>query len=246
MMPGAVKTSMNSHLGPERGMTLVESLVVIAVIAMLAALLLPALSTAKQKERRTTCMNNTRQLSLLVRMYSDDSNDTAPNAPWTTNSSAKYLDGSTAFKRLLGNPGISNLFRCPADAFYYRYGTNEGGGYVPQRLCEQPISEDSSYGFNGGQRTIFETNTVGIAGRKLSSIKDPFKTVLVAELPAYFPWSWHQPKPGVPLFNDAKNVVGFVDGHISYIRIYWDSKTSGDFALQYNPPAGYDYKWSAD
>jgi hypothetical protein len=157
-----------------------------------------------------------------------------------------YLDGSTAFKSLLANPGISNLFRCPADRFYYSYGTNAGGGYVPKQLCEQAISEYSSYGFNGGQRTIFGTNTVGIAGRKLGSIKDPVKTVLVTELSAYFPWSWHQPKPGVPLFTDARNVVGFVDGHINYIKMYWNNKTPGDFALEYDPPAGYLYKWSGD
>lgn len=76
--------------------------------------------------------------------------------------------------------------------------------------------------------------------------KKPVQTILVAELSAYFPWSRHQPKPRVPLFADAKNVVGFVDGHISYLKIYWNSNTPSDFALQYNPPAAYDYKWSDD
>jgi hypothetical protein len=182
---------------------------------------------------------------VFVRLYSDDSNDTLPKAPWTTNSATQYFDGSTAFKRMLGNPASSNLFRCPADRFYYTFGTN-GIGFVPRPLCELSISEYSSYGFNGGQMTIFGTNTQGIAGRKLTSIRTPVQTVLVSELPAFCPWSWHQPKSGVPPFPDAKNVVAFVDGHIGFTKIYWNSTTPSDFALQYNPPAGYDYKWSGD
>ncbi len=54
------------------GFTLIELLVVIAIIAILAALLLPALSAAKQKARRIGCMNNLRQLSLACKMYADD------------------------------------------------------------------------------------------------------------------------------------------------------------------------------
>jgi prepilin-type N-terminal cleavage/methylation domain-containing protein len=230
----------------EKGFTLLELLVVIAVIAILAALLFPAISGAKDKAQRTACLNNLRQISLHVRVYADDSNDSAPKTPWTTNSTTMYLDGSTGFKKLLENRSAANLFSCPSDTFYYKYGTNTGGGYVPESLNRQPNSEFSSYGFNGGQMTIFGTNTLGIAGRKLSSIKDSTKTVLVMELPAFFPFSWHQPKPGMPLFNDAKNIIGFVDGHVSYIKIYWNKNTPSDFSGQYDPPAGYDYKWSGD
>ena len=51
---------------------------VIAIIAILAALLLPALSQAKESARRTACASNLRQLALAVRMYADDSEDKLP------------------------------------------------------------------------------------------------------------------------------------------------------------------------
>jgi hypothetical protein len=70
--------------------------------------------------------------------------------------------------------------------------------------------------------------------------------VLVAEAPAFFPYSWHQPRRGEgPMFNDAKDTVGFVDGHASYIKIYYE-EVPGYLACFYDPPAGYEYKWTGD
>ncbi len=72
-------------MNPKHAFTLTELLVVIAVIAILAALLFPAISAAKAKAQRTACANNLRQINLGVRMYSDDSADKAPPSPHKTN-----------------------------------------------------------------------------------------------------------------------------------------------------------------
>lgn len=271
-----MKLSLDMNMTRGRAFTLVELLVVIAIAAILAALLLPVISVAESKAQRTVCLNNVRQIGLAIQTYSDDFNGEAPIDQAARSQAKDIGEYGTAtylsYRRLIHQyvglgPRPSpkdKLFACPADTFSYDViDLSLAVSYDPKPFHENTGTSYSSYCFNGGLTNLFSiyTNTIGLAGEKLSAIRDPSRTVLESELSALFPFSWHDRgkasdfgavmfNNGAFLFDDAKNVVGFVDGHVSYIKIFWNPTPvqPGVWALafQYNPPAGYDYKWSAN
>ncbi|MGC8991846.1 MAG: DUF1559 domain-containing protein, partial [Verrucomicrobiia bacterium] len=106
--PGGLAAGMpTAALLRRHAFTLVELLVVLAVVSILAALTFPAVANAKQQGKRAGCLNNLRQIGLAACMYADE-NDSYPPA-WT--------DSATRWMDLL-KPFIdksSGVYLCPSD-----------------------------------------------------------------------------------------------------------------------------------
>ena len=238
-----------------RAFTLVEVLVVIAIIAILAALLFPVLSSAKGRAQRTACMNNLKQINIAIHAYADENNDTLPNVGMPT-----YITYREAVKGYAGLNGPSSandrIFACPMDAFHY---DENSGNFVPFGRHQSTNYDFASYSFNGANLVTNIPNFIytgllpGIGGQKISTIKNPARTILVAEASALLPYSWHSPQSvgNTPVFNNARDITSYVDGHLDYIKMYWNSSLlypnqSASVSVYYDPPSGYDYQWSGN
>ena len=206
-----------------RAFTLIELLVVIAIIAILAALLLPVLNSATSTAKREQCANNVRQINMAIHMYADDHGD---EFAYNTNVYYSYKLSITAYTVQTSSTNQA-LFVCPCDPSFYTLSA----------------TYNSSYGFNGAERA---TNDYGMAGRLFSTVHNTAKTDLNGEICGGLAESWHT-APINQQRQDAQGIGGFVDGHVSYVKIYWDGISGiDDFPFFYDPPAGYDYKWTAN
>jgi len=97
--------------------TLIDLLVVIAIIAILAALLLPALASAKQRAWTTSCTSNLRQVGLAMRMFADDNADYFPESGgliyWGATDAA--TGKASWMEQIFPNIGNTNVYNCPAN-----------------------------------------------------------------------------------------------------------------------------------
>jgi len=101
----------------QRAFTLIELLVVIAIIAILAAMLLPALSKAKQSAWTTRCISNMHQIGMGMKMFADDNGDSYPESGGNIHWGA--IDSGTGkpswLEQILPEVGNTNVFNCPAN-----------------------------------------------------------------------------------------------------------------------------------
>ncbi len=95
-----------------KGFTLIELLVVIAIIAILAAMLLPALSKAKAKALGISCINNLKQLTLAVHIYSGDFQDAIPPNDVANNDPRSWITSTTGVEQMPDYADVTLIQKC--------------------------------------------------------------------------------------------------------------------------------------
>lgn len=230
----------------KRAFTLIELLVVIAIIAILAAMLLPALSKAKQKAHTISCLSTLRQWGLGFRLYADENSDFVPeegsigdainakSLPTVNNleeawynSVAKFIgqksmvDLYTATPPIIPAPGTPSLYTCPA-APVPRKNPSLNWAYF-------------MYGENNRLCVNRSTRAAGTPQTKLTGVTKPTDTIFVAELDGNGASDSQISLSGVTgqyaVGRHAnKGNFSFVDGHSATIKTndFWRTSTDSN------------------
>jgi hypothetical protein len=216
-----------------RAFTRTDLLVLLATVTVLALVSFASLTRSRQKAQLQTCISNLQAVGRAVLLYANDHAGRLPG-PVPDQPGDSWWWYKEQVKGYLGLSGLSStndrLFACPLDRGYSD----------PQPFCMSARFDYTSYVFNGV--TLF--GMPNIAGWKLSSVKEPSRTLLVTEWAAHPPLSWHRSRTGRanrPFYCDAESVVAFTDGHVRLTKMYYDGFSA---AYTRDPIPGYDYKFS--
>ena len=129
-----MKKFMPQHVGVKHScFTLIELLVVIAIIAILAAILLPALNSARERGRSASCINNLKQFSNAVIFYADANDDYLVHCSWDSNNTwHRELE-----KIIVGGKGYTGggVFQCPSCPYLNKKGEVPARSYAYNQTC---------------------------------------------------------------------------------------------------------------
>ncbi|MFH2068567.1 MAG: DUF1559 domain-containing protein [Candidatus Omnitrophota bacterium] len=198
----------------KKGFTLVELLVVIAIIAILAALLLPAFSRAREKGRQAVCINNLKQLYLALELYANAYNETYPRAAGTIAWDEVDVDDGTYGWMQQIFPYVQNkkIYKCPSDRdSEYSYFLGARAAYVATgdraNIQRKSILYSSAY--------VLAGDTIG--WNFTDCDKDDYSQNCVggpANGTPYEDWRVH---------TEGQNIL-FADGHCKWYKEYTPSE----------------------
>ncbi|MBP9903110.1 MAG: DUF1559 domain-containing protein [Verrucomicrobia subdivision 3 bacterium] len=226
--------SRPDHQPGRRAFTLIELLVVIAIIAILAAMLLPALSKAKEKALRAQCMNNQKQMMLAEHLYLSDSNDKL--APPNTGGEGSlmmatlpvgwlYLPGKVLTKENAADPN-SNIYG-PTLGIFYEYLKSRALYLCPSHKTNTPAWAQSRVKFTSYVMNSF----VGSGGNSASAAANgktyratAFRpdSLILWETdetdPANFNDGGSDPSEGLTRRHGDGAIMAILDGHVEFIK----------------------------